>query len=414
MTPVIAKNVMMATSIVMPASKREEIISHSPVKLVDEVILRAYSEKASDIHIEPGEHDCRVRIRIDGELVYLGRYKKEIHEEAVARLKVLSLLRTDIRMSPQDGRFKVNIAGIVLNVRISVVPSFYGEKCVLRLLPPISQTHTLEALGFCIRDRESIDKVLSASFGMILVVGPTGSGKTTTLYSMLQKTAQPGVSAVTLEDPVEYAIPNITQIPIHSGSSMNFSTVLRAVVRQDPDVIMVGEIRDAVTAELSTHIALTGHLLLSTLHTNDSATALPRLIDMGVEPFLVASTMKAVVSQRLVRKVCQKCVSDRNITDSEIAYLKKHGLYERYPLKKVMKNNGCSACRNSGYFGRTVIVEVLELGDCVRDLIMRKASANEIKKLAMEGGMTSLLEDAIEKVSHGITTLDEVAITCQQ
>lgn len=405
---------MMATPIVMPASKREEIISHSPVKLVDEVILRAYSEKASDIHIEPGEHDCRVRIRIDGELVYLGRYKKEIHEEAVARLKVLSLLRTDIRMSPQDGRFKVNIAGIVLNVRISVVPSFYGEKCVLRLLPPISQTHTLEALGFCIRDRESIDKVLSASFGMILVVGPTGSGKTTTLYSMLQKTAQPGVSAVTLEDPVEYAIPNITQIPIHSGSSMNFSTVLRAVVRQDPDVIMVGEIRDAVTAELSTHIALTGHLLLSTLHTNDSATALPRLIDMGVEPFLVASTMKAVVSQRLVRKVCQKCVSDRNITDSEIAYLKKHGLYERYPLKKVMKNNGCSACRNSGYFGRTVIVEVLELGDCVRDLIMRKASANEIKKLAMEGGMTSLLEDAIEKVSHGITTLDEVAITCQQ
>lgn len=393
---------------------REEFISHSPVKLIDEVILRAYSEKASDIHVEPAEQDCRVRIRIDGGLTHLGRYKKEIHEEAVARLKVLSSLRTDVRMSPQDGRFKVHIAGTALNIRLSVIPTFYGEKCVLRLLPQTSHSHTLDSLGFSARDKESIAETLQASHGLILVVGPTGSGKTTTLYSILQKISLPDISSVTLEDPIEYSIPDITQIPIHAGSGMNFSTVLRAVVRQDPDIIMVGEIRDSATAELSIHAALTGHLLLSTLHTNDAATAPPRLMDMGVEPFLVASTVKTIISQRLVRKVCPRCAAEDEITASEIEYLKKHNLLAIHASKRMVRSRGCVFCRNTGYSGRTVISEVLSLKGNIQNLIMQKASADELKKCAVGNGMTSLLEDAFEKVSRGVTTFEEVVSACRQ
>lgn len=405
---------------------RDEIISHSPVKLVDEVILRAHSEKASDIHIEPAEHECRVRIRIDGELMFLGRYKKEIHEEAVARLKVLSLLRTDIRMSPQDGRFKVNIAGIALNVRLSVVPSFYGEKCVLRLLPQALHTHTLGNLGFSARNEEKINQAISATHGMILVVGPTGSGKTTTLYAILQKVSAPEFSVVTLEDPIEYAVGGITQIPIygnggHGNGSGNgnggltFATALRAVVRQDPDVIMVGEIRDTATAELSTHAALTGHLLLSTLHTNDAVTALPRLIDMGVEPFLIASTVRAIISQRLIRKVCQKCAFERKITASEIDFLEKCRIQrQKYcsqndpVVQKITCGRGCAGCRNSGYSGRTVISEVLLLNEQIGEMIMQKAQSEELRKCAIESGMTLLMEDAVEKVFQGKTTMEEI------
>ncbi|MEK7390661.1 MAG: GspE/PulE family protein [Patescibacteria group bacterium] len=409
---------------------REEIIAHSPVKLIDEVIIRAYSDKASDIHIEPAEHECRVRIRIDGGLVHLGRYKKEIHEEAVARLKVLSSLRTDVRMSPQDGRFKVNITGVALNVRLSVVPSFHGEKCVLRLLPQTSHTHTLENLGFSVRNEEKINQALSATHGMILVVGPTGSGKTTTLYAILQKVSVPEVSAVTLEDPIEYAVGGITQIPIYGNGGhgngngnvnggLTFATALRAVVRQDPDVIMVGEIRDTATAELSIHAALTGHLLLSTLHTNDAVTALPRLIDMGVEPFLIASTVRAIVSQRLIRKVCQKCAIERKITASEIEFLEKcriqcriqsrmHCVPDGPVVQKITRGRGCVDCRNSGYSGRTVISEVLLLNEQIGEMIMQKARSDELRKCAIENGMTPLIEDAVDKVFQGKTTIEEI------
>ncbi len=391
---------------------REEMISYSPVKLIDEVISRAFQEKSSDIHIEPAEHECRVRIRIDGALVHLGRYKKEIHEEAVARLKVLSMLRTDVRMSPQDGRFKVNISGTGINVRLSIVPSFYGEKCVLRLLPQTTRSNTFEALGFNQSDTKKITDVLGVAHGMILVVGPTGSGKTTTLYALLGTIAQPEVSVVTLEDPIEYSVPGITQIPIHLGNNLTFVTALRAVVRQDPDVIMVGEIRDSVTAELSTQAALTGHLLLSTLHTNDAVTALPRLIDMGVEPFLIASTVRAIISQRLVRKICMKCKVEVKPTASEMDFFKKANTALLTKDQSLFRGKGCLQCRNTGYSGRTVISEVLILNEKVRDLIMQKAQSEDIRKAAVEGGMTVLMEDAIEKVLQGLTTLDEVASAC--
>ncbi len=400
---------MNTTSKHIPAkNSAEDFISHSPVKLVDEVILRAYSEKASDVHIEPLEHECRVRIRIDGGLILIGRFKREIHEEAIARLKVLSNLRTDIRMSPQDGRFKVVIAGQTLSIRLSVMPSFYGEKCVLRLLPHHTETPTLESLGFSLGDTEKIHTAIAAPNGMVLVVGPTGSGKTTTLYALLRKVSLPTVSAVSLEDPIEYSIAGVTQIPIQANNSLTFASALRAVVRQDPDVIMVGEIRDTDTAELCTHISLTGHLLLSTLHTNDAVTALPRLIDMEVEPFLIASTLRAVISQRLVRKLCKKCSKREKITTSEYEYIQTHCGADTKVPEYLSRAHACAACRNTGYAGRIVIAEVLLVSDRIRQLIMEKSSAVDLRKAAIEQGMRILMIDAITKVIEGQTTLNEI------
>lgn len=399
----------------MVTKQREDFISHSPVRLIDDVILRAYSEKASDIHIEPFEHECRVRIRVDGGLLLIGKYKKEIHEESVARLKVLSSLRTDVRMSPQDGRFKATVGGTTgLSIRVSIIPSFHGEKCVLRLLPQSQQVQSLENLGFGERDIKNIFQALSAPHGMILVVGPTGSGKTTTLYTLLEKVSKPDMSSVTLEDPVENSLPGITQIPIHANAHLTFVSALRSVVRQDPDVIMIGEIRDGATAELATHAALTGHLLLSTLHTNDAIMALPRLSEMGVEPFLVASIVRAVVSQRLVRKICTKCCTERKITASEIEFLQKkielsESLVQKYSQINVKYGKGCEACRKTGYAGRTVISEVLVVNEKIRELITQKASPDDIRKVAVELGMTLLAHDAVEKVFLGKTTFEEMA-----
>ncbi len=391
---------------------REELISHSPVKLVDEVILRAYSDKASDIHIEPGDGECRVRIRIDGDLVQIGRYKKEIHEEAVARLKVLASLRTDVRNAPQDGRFKVNIGGTGVNIRLSIIPTFYGEKCVLRLLPQTTQSHTPESLGFTAADGTLITQAISANHGMILVAGPTGSGKTTTLYSFLRKISSGDVSLVTLEDPVEYALPEITQIPIHAHAQLTFATALRSVLRQDPDVIMVGEIRDGPTAELSVHAALTGHLLLSTLHTNDAVTAIPRLIDLGVEPFLIASTLRAVVSQRLVRKICPACRTGRKAATSEVEFLNKSK--EKIDTANVTLHygRGCGECRKTGYSGRTVISEIIVPTDGFRELVVARAPAQELFARAIFDGTTPLFDGAVRKVLDGTTTIEEVAVSC--
>lgn len=410
----IAQKAVVKTPIAPIVPIRDDMISHSPVKLIDEVILRANSEKASDIHIEPFEHLCQVRIRVDGGLVLLGRYKKEIHEEAVARLKVLSSLRTDVRMAPQDGRFKVSITGAALNIRLSIVPSFFGEKCVLRLLPQTQHVHTLDGLGFSQENVKKIHAGLSAAHGMVLVVGPTGCGKTTTLYTLLQKIAAPDVALVTLEDPIENSLLGVTQIPIHGNGHITFASALRAVVRQDPDVIMVGEIRDTATAELSTHAALTGHLVLSTLHTNDAVMTLPRLIEMGVEPFLVASTVRMIISQRLVRKICMKCIAERKITASEIEFLEKYQTRGvEFTALQIKHGRGCAECRHSGYSGRLVVSEVLLVDERIREGLMQKCSPDELRKKAEDGGMCSLVKDGIEKILQGKTTFEEIALICQ-
>jgi type II secretory ATPase GspE/PulE/Tfp pilus assembly ATPase PilB-like protein len=392
---------------------KEDFLSHLPVRLVDEIIIRAHNERASDIHIEPWEHECRVRIRIDGDLVQIGRYKKEIHDETIARLKVLSSLRTDIRTVPQDGRFKVTVSGASVSIRISVVPTFLGEKAVLRLLPQTSNSLSLKNLGFNELDQKKIFEISEISHGMILVVGPTGSGKTTTLYALLQKISKPNIATVTLEDPIEFCIPGITQIPIHGGGAITFASALRAVVRQDPDVIMLGEIRDVATAELSVHAALTGHLVLSTLHTNDAVTGLLRLIDMEVEPFLVASTVRAIISQRLVRKICPGCIQKRNVTRSDLEFIEKSiPGFDVKGIESFMCGRGCNKCRGSGYLGRTVITETLVLDERIRELVMQKATSGVIKAQAIQSGMVPIVQDAIEKMISGKTTIEEIASHC--
>jgi len=404
-----------ATKVASKVVAREEFLAHSPVKLVDEIIIRAYNEKASDIHVEPWEHECRVRIRIDGDLISIGKYKKEIHEETMARLKVLSSLRTDVRTVPQDGRFRVNVSGTSVSIRISIIPSFFGEKAVLRLLPQGLSNHSLKNLGFSDSDQKKILDILGISHGMVLVVGPTGSGKTTTLYTLLQKISKPDIATVTLEDPIEFCIPGVTQIPIHGGGSLTFSSALRAVVRQDPDIIMLGEIRDATTAELSVHAALTGHLVLSTLHTNDAVTGLLRLIDMGVEPFLVASTVRAIISQRLVRKICFACVYKRKVTKSDFDFIEKYSLGSTAKeIETLAEGKGCDQCRGTGYVGRMVITETLVLDEKIRELVMQKASSVEIKARAIESGMIPIVQDAIEKMIAGKTTIEEIATHCHE
>ena len=389
---------------------KEDVISSSPVKLVDEVITRAFLDRASDIHVEPMAVDCQIRMRVDGVLINHGRYNKLIHEEVVARLKILSGLRTDIRLSPQDGRFRVQVSSTSLHVRVSVIPSIHGEKCVLRLLPSSLQNHSLEGLGFNSLEIDKISKLAEISHGMVLVVGPTGSGKTTTLYELLQRKSALDISVVTLEDPVEYSIPGVTQIPINT--TMSFANALRAVVRQDPDVIMVGEIRDHITAELAIHAALTGHLLFSTLHTNDAVTALPRLIDMGIEPFLIASTVRMVISQRLVRKICVMCKSEVKMTQGEFEYLVRVGDIPETQKLRIFKGAGCSDCKNTGYCGRTVISEVLVVDEKIRSFIMQKNPASDLQKVALQQGMRPLIKDAVSKVLTGITTCEEVAAVC--
>lgn len=392
---------------------REDIISNIPVKLVDEVISRACAEKASDLHIEPYEHECRVRMRVDGDLVHVGRYKKDIHEEVIARLKVVSSLRTDLRTSPQDGRFRVNVSNVPVHVRISVVPSMFGEKCVLRLLPQGVHKQTLESLGFGLSEQEKIEKALALSHGMILVVGPTGSGKTTTLYTLIQKAHSSKIATVTLEDPIECSIPGVTQIPVQNGGNVTFASALRAVVRQDPDVIMVGEIRDKTTAELSINAALTGHLVFSTLHTNDAVTTLPRLIDIGIEPFLIASTVRMIISQRLVRKICNLCKKESQITESEREYVIAHGGgISCAPETKISRGTGCKNCRDTGYSGRTIVSEVLVPNEHVRTLIMNKAQPDDLLKAALASGMTPLAHQAIAKVLDGVTTFEEITSVC--
>lgn len=389
---------------------REEFISSTPVRLVDEIIARAFTERASDIHFEPVGADCRIRIRTDGILIPGGRYSKLMHEEVISRLKVLAGLRTDIKFLPQDGRFRVNLSNNSINIRISVVPSIHGEKGVLRLLPSTLQNHSLETLGFSLHNVGIISKNIDVPHGMILVVGPTGSGKTTTLYTLLQKKSPSDVSTVTLEDPVEYSVPNITQIPINT--SMTYANALRAVVRQDPDVIMVGEIRDHLTAELATHVALTGHLLFSTLHTNDAVTVLPRLIDMGVEPFLVASTVRMIISQRLVRKICVTCKKEFEPSKIESEYLASIGILSSNSKFKIYKGVGCAQCKNTGYLGRTVLSETFIVDEKIKNKIMEKPSSDDLQKIAIEQGMVCLIKDAADKVINGITTCEEIAVVC--
>lgn len=382
----------------------------SIIQLVDSIIDHAESLHASDIHIDPCAERIRIRFRVDGILADMYELPKINLLEIVSRIKVLSRLRTDEHYATQDGRFQFTglTSGKTVDIRVSIIPSYYGENVVLRLLSEKSEYFTLKNLGFSDSDSEKIVSALGKSSGMILVTGPTGSGKTTTLYTLLKMLHSAEVSIVTIEDPIEYAIDGIKQVQIHSRTGLTFANGLRSILRQDPNIIMVGEVRDNETAHIAVNTALTGHLLLSTLHTNDAATTVPRLFDMGVEPFLVASTLSISIGQRLVRKLCPHCrVPVSANFESGIGLMYKK--FEMFDLSSVFrKGKGCASCTHTGFLGRMSINEVLVVGEDIREAIVRKASAPEIKSLSLQMGMRSMFDDGVEKVKQGLTTLEEV------
>ncbi len=379
----------------------------STIALVDTCIDDALTLRASDIHIEPRESDVLIRFRIDGILHEHGVLEKSMLQEVISRIKVLSGLRTDEHQAAQDGRFRYETQGI-LDVRVSITPTYFGENAVLRLLVNNNDEFTLESLGFNARDTESIHSALSRTHGMILATGPTGSGKTTTLYTLIKRLQTKERSIVTIEDPIEYAIPGVTQIQVNPRTSLTFAQGLRSILRQDPNVIMVGEIRDGETASIAVNTALTGHILLSTVHTNDAATTLPRLLDMGVDAYLVASTISVAIGQRLVRTLCPACKKEVALSDSVRAHLTRlRGHGDTLPTTHS-QGTGCSECDQTGYKGRTGIYEVLVVSPRIRDAMLARAPAHQLKEIAVEEGMTSMFEDGLKKVVEGRTSVDEI------
>ena len=389
--------------------KRGENISI--ISLVDNLIGHAHALRASDIHIDPIHNEVRVRLRVDGVLQDSYTIPKTIHPEIISRIKVLAGLRTDEHQATQDGRLRHTLAvtGEPIDIRVSVVPTYHGENVVLRLLTSHAASFTLEDFGFNSTDREKIEKAIKRPSGMILSTGPTGSGKTTTLYTLLRQLNTKEVSIVTIEDPIEYAVAGVKQIQVNARTGLTFATGLRSILRQDPNIIMVGEIRDPETAGIAINTALTGHLLLSTVHTNDAATTLPRLLDMGIDAYLVASTIAVAIGQRLVRKICPNCKEEFGIGDEQVQTLSRVSLRKKIKAgESFFKGKGCEACNMSGYSGRLCINEVLGADDDIRGAIMRSASSAELKQLAVKNGMHTMLEDGFEKARRGDTTLQEV------
>ena len=377
------------------------------VKILDTIISYSLAERASDIHIETMSEEVVVRFRIDGVLRDIIKLQRGVEAALVARIKILSNLKIDEHRVPQDGRYKFSLDDEVVSLRISIIPSFYGENVVMRLLQEGARPLSLEELGLTGHNLELIRANITKPHGMILVTGPTGSGKTTTLYSVLNILNTIEVKTCTIEDPIEYAMARITQIQVNPKTGVEFSAGLRALMRHDPDIIMVGEIRDRETAEIAIHAALTGHLVLSTLHTNTAAGAIPRFLDMGVEDFLLASTVNVIVAQRLVRKICNNCISKYQPTENVVKKLSKD-LGVDLKNQKYYKGKGCDQCNMKGYTGRIGIYEALAASEKVRELIISKSTSESIQKQAVSEGMTTMLQDGLDKVASGLTTIEEV------
>jgi len=386
------------------------------VKMVDTLLQYGCENKASDIHVEPHYKNVVIRFRIDGIMHEVLSIDKNLHELILMRIKILAKMRTDEHMSAQDGKIRFLIGekntGNVVDVRVSIVPITEGENIVMRLLFSKNRQFNLNDLGFSEENLKIINKIIKHPHGIILVTGPTGSGKTTTLYAVMKILNKPEVHISTIEDPVEYDVFGISQIQVNNKTNLTFTKGLRAIVRQDPDIIMIGEIRDEETAEVAINSAMTGHLVLSTLHTNDAATTLPRLLDMNIEPFLISSTVNIAIAQRLVRKLCEKCRESLYVKTSSL----KGSLPEKM-IKKISKgkneihtyhSKGCENCNNTGYSGRIGIFEVLTMDDDIKKLIFKRASSDQIEEKAKENGMKTMLEDGIDKVFKGITTIEEI------
>ena len=378
-------------------------------EIIEQIILDALTYHASDIHLEPQHDRVLVRFRIDGLLQEAGRIPREYYENILNRIKVQSHLRIDEHYAAQDGSMRYEDSKTVVDLRISIVPTVDGEKVVLRVLAAYVQNLTLSEIGLNQTNQEIFKVSANKPFGMILVTGPTGSGKTTTLYSLLKILDEPDVNITTIEDPVEYKVLGINQIQVNQQTGLSFSKGLRSIIRQDPDIILVGEIRDEETVEIAINAALTGHLLLSTFHANDAATAIPRLLDMGAEEFLLSSTLELIVAQRLVRKICPNCRHSISVPISKLP-LSDYWAKASFGKKEAVmyEGAGCPACDGTGYRGRTAIFEFVRNTPEMQELILKSPSARAVWNLAHQQGSLSLFEDGIEKVKSGITTLSEL------
>lgn len=406
------------------AKDLEKIVSDAPIaKAVAAILKYAVQNSASDIHIEPTEAEIKIRYRMDGVLVNTLNLPIKAHQALVSRIKILSNLKIDENRVPQDGRFGSMFGDKEIDFRVSTFPTVGGEKVVMRLLDKSAGLKSLEDIGVTGRGFDKLVEGLSKPYGLTLVTGPTGAGKSTTLYSSLTRINDVGVNIVTLEDPVEYHIDGINQSQINPQVGYTFASGLRSILRQDPDIVMVGEIRDKETAEMAVNAALTGHIVLSTLHTNDAAGALPRLVDMEVEPFLIASSINTIVAQRLARVICTKCVETVTMAKSELDEMQS--IIDGMPaeVKKQLKplkdyqfkhGAGCDACNNSGYKGRIGIFEVLPMSDTIKEMLLKEASGDQLKDQAVKEGMVTMQQDGVLKVLNGVTTFSEVVLRTKE
>jgi type IV pilus assembly protein PilB len=385
---------------------------------LDTIVSYAYRNRASDIHIEPQNAGSVTRFRIDGVLHDIVTLPIEVHPQIVSRIKILSNLRIDEHQSAQDGKFKFETPSENLDVRVSIVPVTKGENVVMRLLSERSRQFSLESLGFSSEDLRKTELAYTKPYGMVLSTGPTGSGKTTTMYAILKILNRRGINISTIEDPVEYEMEGISQIQVNTETNLTFAAGLRSILRQDPNIMLVGEIRDNETANIATSAAMTGHLVLSTIHANNAATAIPRLLEMGVEPFLLASTVNVIIAQRLIRKIHSPCRVSKEIAASDVSSAVGAAMVERVFGKsekiRVYQGKGCKLDYNTGYEGRIGIFEVLVIDDEIREAIMAKKDADVIYQIALKNGMKPMMEDGLEKVAQGLTTIEEVIMATKE
>jgi type IV pilus assembly protein PilB len=402
-----------ATDVEVQATKRDDIdldqlatdSEDAPViKIVNLILVQAVKEKASDIHIEPFQKTLKLRYRIDGELIAAESPPKALQLAITSRIKILAGLNIAERRIPQDGRFRIKVLAKDVDLRVSILPTAYGEKIVIRILDKAALTGSIDQMGMDDATLDKFKKAIDAPHGMILVTGPTGSGKTTTLYSVLQELNNPQYNIVTVEDPIEYELSGINQVSVRNDIGLDFASALRSILRQDPDIVMVGEIRDNETADIAVKAALTGHQVLSTLHTNDAAGAITRLDDMGIEPFLISSSVIMACAQRLVRRICSNCREE---------FIPEPEMFERLGVQMpegavFYHGSGCDRCKNRGYLGRVAIIEALPVSEAIRRLIIKRASAAVVKNQAISEGMRTLRMVGIDKALEGVTTLEEI------
>lgn len=404
---IIAENIKKTDGVVKKKELAKVAEELPVIEILNTILEYAIGEKASDVHLEIMENNVIVRLRIDGVLQDIITLPQSIHPALIARIKILSNLKIDEHRIPQDGRFKFNTGQESISLRTSIVPGFYGENAVMRLLFESNRPLSLEELGLAAKNLRWVKEQILRPHGMVLVTGPTGCGKTSTLYSILNMLNKIEVKICTIEDPIEYDIHRITQIQINPKTGLTFASGLRSLLRHDPDIMMVGEIRDKETAQIAVHAALTGHLVLSTLHTNDAAGAIPRFVDMGVEPFLLASTVNLVIAQRLVRRICPNCIEEYRPEEKTFVFFKGR-FGEKILRQKFYRGKGCEECGQKGYKGRIGIFEVLLVTEAIRQLTISKASSSDIRLQALKDGMILMVDDGLNKIASGQTTIEEV------